>query len=396
MNPSSHSHLSARVVTDVQALRPFTERWRELAILDGSPFGTPEWFDAALDATPGALPAVVVLTSGDELLGLLPLVRVSRRGVRTLRFPGDALGDAYPFLLAHDAPARHCWTAAGRALAALEPGWHAMLLFGADGDAPWIEHVAVAARCTVHDRGDLRRPGIDAPEGGWDGLLTGMSRGNRKETRRILRRIEEREDAELGRSETVEDARADMATLFHLHDLRWGTRGGSSIDTDEMRGVLIRFCEAAAGRGWLRLWTLKLEGGAAASELAWRIGDRQTHYQGGFDPEFSKLGVGIAVFAHAMRDGLEAGVTRIDLGQGESSYKMRFATDVCVSRRVVLTRTGRPAGLVARSALAGRRAAKTWADANDEAPRDRLKAAVRALRARPNDTTDESPQSAGE
>src|SRR5690554_5704931 len=66
--------------------------WRRIAELRGNPFATPEWYFA----TASEVRRIAAVRREDgTLLGLLPLVAESWRGVRSLRFGGHLLGDRY-------------------------------------------------------------------------------------------------------------------------------------------------------------------------------------------------------------------------------------------------------------------------------------------------------------
>jgi CelD/BcsL family acetyltransferase involved in cellulose biosynthesis len=370
--------LSAEVLLDMAAIRAVEGDWRALAERGGSPFDTPEWYEAVLRTRWGSERPVVVVVrdAAGALAGVLPLVRTRRRGARVLRFAGDDLGDAFGLLLAGTAPADDVAAAAAGALRGDGcPAWDAVALFGLEGDG-WVPAFATALGGAVMDRGDLVRPRVEVPEGGWEAYLMSLKRTDRKEARRLRRRIAEVEGSRWSRTGDPGRAAGDMQRMFELHDARWEGRGGSSLSSPERRAILLDFATSSCARGWLRLWTLHVGRAAVACELAWRVGDRQTHYQGGFDEAYARLGVGIAAFAHAMDDAMASGATDIDLGQGTADYKLRFATGERRSRRLLITPRRSPARPAVAAALAARRAAVALRDSG--AP-DRLRGALRRV-----------------
>ncbi len=346
------------VVCDPALLGPLEDDWRRLAEAAGNPYLTPEWHSACR-AREGARPVVVAVRSDDGALrGVLPLIRTGSGPFRRLRFPGDGLGDTYTMLVAPGDAAAEVGRLAGRALAASGVGWDAIALYYVDAGAPWLAGFldglggAVALR-----RGEVVRPWVDLSAGDWAEYLATLKRKDRKETRRLERRALEA-GASYRTLEEPGEVEDGMATLFRLHDMRWEDRGGSSLAGEEPRTVLSAFAAAAAARGWLRLWLLEIDGDRAAAELAWRIGERQLHYQSGFHPDRAALGVGIVLFAHALEDAMEAGVAEADLGMGESDYKRRYAQRERVASLLVAVPRRSPLRPAVAAALWGRRRAR--------------------------------------
>jgi CelD/BcsL family acetyltransferase involved in cellulose biosynthesis len=346
---------TATVVCDPARLGPLEDGWRRLAELAGNPYLTPEWH-AACRARPGA-GAVVVAVRGDggELRGVLPLVRAAGRPLRWLRFPGDDLGDSYEMLVAPGDDPGEVARLAGRGLRAAGLRWDALALYYVDDGAPWLAGLldGLGGMATMR-RSEAVRPYIDLSGGDWEHYLSTLKRTDRKETRRRERRVLEAGAAYRLLDDPAEAAEG-MAVLFRLHDMRWSEKGGSSLAAQEPRTLLTRFATDAAARGWLRLWLLEMEGEPVAAELAWRLGTRQCHYQGGFDPARQGLGVGLVLFAHALEEAVADGVAEADLGWGESDYKRRYGQGARTVPLMVAMRRRHPLRPAVAAALRGRR-----------------------------------------
>lgn len=351
---------TATVVCDAGRLGSLEDGWRRLAELAGNPYLTPEWYGACL-ARQGARPAVVAVRSdAGALRGVLPLVRTASGPIRQLRFPGDDLGDTYTMLAEPSDDAREVARLAGRGLRESGLRWDAFALSYVDREAAWLAGLldGLGAPALLR-RSEVVRPWVDLSCGDWTAYLATLKRTDRKETRRRERRALEA-GATYRLLQDTADADDGMRSLMRLHDLRWSDRGGSSLAAQEAREVLGRFAAAAAPRGWFRLWTMEMDGERVAAELAWRIGDRQLHYQSGFDPERGRLGVGLVLFAHALEDAMAAGVAEADLGMGESDYKRRYAGNARTASLLVAVPRRHPlrplmaGGLWARRELSAR------------------------------------------
>jgi CelD/BcsL family acetyltransferase involved in cellulose biosynthesis len=352
---------TATVASSSATLEPLHDEWRRLAEAHGNPYLTPEWYDACLRRG-GDAAAVAVRSADGTLRGLLPLVRQGRGPVRVLRFPGDDLGDTFELLVARGEDPEAVARIAGRALAASPLRPDPLMLWYVDAEAPWLRGLSDGlGAVAVHRRGTLTRPWVDLSCGDWTEFLAGLKRTDRKETRRRERRALEA-GAEYRLVEGPDEALAGMQELFRLHDLRWSEPGASSVATPEIRDLLSDFAAGAARHGWLRLWLVEMEGRPVAAELAWRIGARQLHFQGGWDPEHASLGLGLVAFGHALEEAIADGVAEADLGIGESDYKRRFARDERVVSQLAIVRRRHPARAAIAAAFGARRALASLPD----------------------------------
>jgi CelD/BcsL family acetyltransferase involved in cellulose biosynthesis len=135
-----------------------------------------------------------------------------------------------------------------------------------------------------------------------------------------------------------------------LHRERWGEGSSSFVPP---RDALHRdFAAAALERGWLRLWTLELDGRPAAAWLGYRFGGCEWYYQAGRDPALEREAVGFVLMAHTVREALNDGVREYRLLLGGEAYKDRFATADPGLETVVFAR-----GPIGRALRAGARAA---------------------------------------
>ncbi|NEK84291.1 GNAT family N-acetyltransferase [Blastococcus saxobsidens] len=185
----------------------------------------------------------------------------------------------------------------------------------------------------------------------WDEFLAARSRNFREQARRKERRLHRdfRVVLRLADEETFD---RDMATLFTLHQQRWGTDAGFASGRE--RRFQIEFAAVALAAGRLRLWVLELDGEPVASLHGFRFAGAEYFHQGGRNPAFDAHSVGFLLLAHAIRAALEDGMGEYRLLRGGEPYKARFAdaqADVCTVA-VPLTARGR----LAVTAAARRRA----------------------------------------
>ena len=185
----------------------------------------------------------------------------------------------------------------------------------------------------------------------WDSYLAGRSKNFRKRVRRSERAILGEHGMTL-RAATLETVASDLTELFRLHDRRLEA---SSLHAAARRS-LHAFALIAAERGWLRLNVLELEGRQVASFLGWRLGEIFASYQGGFDPDHSKLGVGFALEALTIRGAIEEGATEYDFLLGTEDWKERFTDLSRPTQTMILVGSRSPVRLLVAAESGLRRA----------------------------------------
>lgn len=347
---------SSELLTSEQQLTEVEDTWRELAVSTGNAFVTPEWFSAWMTVYgKDARPEVpVVRDQKGQIVGLLPMVRT---GSSRIAFAGANVGDRFA-PVARPSQAEAVAELAGSALAQGRAGIE--LHQAAEGS--WLDafaHGIGKSRVSTEVR-DQTLPLIDLyGNSDWEGYLASMSRNLRSQIRRKTRSLERDHGARFRLTEDPADLEADLASLFTLHDARWSERGGSASSTDASRRFHAEFCSRALSRGWLRLWTLELDGRPAAAWYGWKVGPVYSYYLAGFDPEFSRQSAGFVLLAHTIRAAIEEGADVYDLLLGDEGYKDRFATRSEKARTIVVAPRLSSARIVAACEATGSRAARS-------------------------------------
>lgn len=113
--------------------------------------------------------------------------------------------------------------------------------------------------------------------------------------------------------------------LYRLHGARWEERGRSGVLKDA--ALQLFHHEVARGfetLGILRLVTLWLDDQAAAVFYGFTWRARTFYYLGGFDPEFSRYGVGNQIIWQAISGAEQDGAHVFDFLRGQEPYKYRW------------------------------------------------------------------------
>ena len=185
--------------------------------------------------------------------------------------------------------------------------------------------------------------------GAWDMLLQGLGKKTRANIGyydRGLQKVYAVEADPVRDPDALDD---EMSRLFELHQRRWNQRwlpgvfGGRRVQAFH-RDAARRLLE----RGWLRLFSLKLDGMTQASLYCFAFGDRMCYYQGGFEPTLSRLSLGTVLTARAMQTAIGEGREVFDFLRGDEPYKAKWTGASRTNLRRIVTRTQSPATAMAR------------------------------------------------
>lgn len=319
---------------------PSEARWNALACAAGNVFATRTWAQCWVEVfAPRGRPLVLVDGADPRIVVPLYLGR-GPAGVRLVRFlghgPADQLGPA--------CAAADLRRAAELVRDALRPrrDWDVLLAQDVLVEQDWPALLGGATAIRT-----VSSPAVTLPAGSWDDFLRQRSKNFREQLRRRERKLSQRFDVQ-ARLSCADTLSADLDEFFRLHRLRWGA--GAPLATGDMALFQRRFAEAALAAGWLRLWTLRVNGRAAASSLGFRIGGVESFYLGGRDPADEEHSVGSVLMGLALRSAVEDGMTEYRLLRGDEAYKSRLA-DI---DRTVHT-VARPRGLRGRIVVEGAR-----------------------------------------
>lgn len=351
--------IESTVLRDLTALNAVEDDWRRLAERRGNPFVTPEWFRAWVADRDDASPFAIVTRRQDgSLLGVMPFV-LSRNGLfRTLRFAGAEFGDLFhPAAETRDEVA--VAAAAARTLRDHRGEWSVIVADYVDDRAPWVRELFTGeplrlAAMHYHDQPSLYLNAVLAGRT-WDEYLSTRSPNLRSQIGRKLRQLQREHDVAFHRVDSPDEVEPRMKVLFDLHERRWRDRGSAVFATEESRSFQLAFARAALGRGWLRLWSLDLDGASVAAWYGWRLGDRYLYYQAGFDPAWSRASPGLLLLAQTIRSAIEEGASDYDMLLGDEPFKYRFGTVTQSAQTLVMIPPLHPARAAVSAEIAVRR-----------------------------------------
>ena len=335
--------------------------WRALAERRGNGFLTPEWYRCWLRHYGSeVIPFVPALHDAEgRLVGVLPLAMQRSGRPRACRIAGANLGDHF-HPLSEPADESAVGAAIGEQLADRAESWSVLGLDRVEVRSGWVDALSdrVGGRVKTLARPASVLPYIDlAQHSDWDAYLGSRSSNLRSQLRKFPRRAARQHSLMIRQTASPDQLEADMTTFFRLHDLRMAEHGGSTLSTPRAQAFHRDFARAALERGWLRLWTLELDGQPAASWYGWRVGDRYAFYNQGLDPEWARISPGTVLLAKVLETALEEGASEFDFLLGDETFKFRFADQTREVRDVTIARRFPSAAAAIASAEHGLRAA---------------------------------------
>lgn len=287
-------------------LASFEEDWRALeARTEAEPFATFDWLAAWAKAYAPARLSVLRALLDESIVGLA-LVEHARGG--RWYFAGRPVSSYRgPLCRPEDEPA--FW----RGLAA----W----VGSAPKDCALVSAEGLGAGAAAELPAGRRRPTIfrvlELPDS-FETYIAERSRSTRQTFRQQLRAFER------AGGEVVEaaDVPESLRTFLRLHGERAGSKGERHAGVDERLTALLASLPGRSTR--LRMWELRLEGRTLAVGIHLERGDTVYFYNTGMDASAARMSPGIVLELGVIRDAIEQGLRRFELGPGDFSYKSRL------------------------------------------------------------------------
>jgi CelD/BcsL family acetyltransferase involved in cellulose biosynthesis len=334
--------------------------WEVLAERSGNVFATWEWASTWWRHFGSNQDLLLTTCRGADggPVAIVPLCISSSRTLRTARFLGHGMADQLgPICRPSDrskAARALIWTLQRR-----DREWDVFRAEALPGNDGWQAVLG----------GNVRRresnPVVDIAGLDWEAYLASRSANFRDQVRRRERNLARRHDLRYRLTEDPDRLEADLETFFRLHDARWAIEGSSSL-TAPARRFHREFARLALERGWLRLWTMEVNGDPVAAWYGFRFGNAEWFYQSGRQPAWDRSSVGFVLLAHTLREAINDGMSEYRLLRGPETYKARFTSRDDGLETILVPRGLRGHTVVGATTAAralphsARRRARTW------------------------------------
>jgi len=280
---------------------------------------------------------------GGELVGIAPLyLETTERGERRLTLVGCLEVSDYLDLIVADGREMEVHSAFLDWLGSEEaPTWDVLDLCNLPESSQSHRTLPELAQARGYAATTLVEdvcPIIDLPDT-WEAYLAMLSRKQRHEVRRKLRRARAAGDITWYIVDRSHDLRAEMEDFIELHRLSQPEK--DQFMEPKMRAFFHAVARMALEAGWLQLSFLEVNGEKAATMLCFDYGDCIMVYNSGYDPRrYRPLSPGIVLLTHCIKHAIELGRARFDFLQGDEAYKYRFGARESKVYRTLVTREG--------------------------------------------------------
>ena len=270
--------------------------------------------------------------NGDSLLGIAPLMT---RG-DTLSFLGDTdLFDYHDFLV-RDGCQDDFYTALWRHIEAMD--WQSMELKSLRETSETLRRFpefAEASGWTVSVSDEDVSPYTHL-QPSWDEYVSGLRKKDRHELRRKLRRLNNGNEATQYAFHDADEIADAMPDFFKL--MRASRPDKDDFLTADREGFFNELAQELASRNQFKLFFLELNDVRVASCICFDYNGSYLLYNSGYDPEYSRLSVGLLNKALCIQDAIETGKKSFDFLRGNERYKYNLGGTDQTIHELVITR----------------------------------------------------------
>ncbi len=300
------------------------------------PFATPAWQRVWLQHfQAGRQVRVLTARDGERLIGVAPLLCEGDRA----EFVGHySICDYMDAVVTPGFEAQFFASILGKLAA---DGAKTVDLRGLRATSPALSAIADAAPAagyTVAREDEALSPAVELP-GTWDEYLNLLSKKDRHELRRKLRRLDSAGgDVVLKVVTEPAEAATELDTLFHLMRIS-SHHKEEFLDRPGMEAFFREMTATMAAEGMLRFYFLTFDGEAVASVMNFDVGGTLYMYNSGYDPAYSHYAVGLMSKTLLIKDAIENGRHCVDFLRGDENYKYDLGGKDQQVYRVVLTKS---------------------------------------------------------
>ena len=336
--------MKTQVYTDAAGFAALRQEWNPLLRHSASDtiFLTWEWQSTWWEHLgEGELYLLATRTDEGRLIGIAPLyLTTSDDELKTLSIVGCRDVSDYLDLIAASGQEEEVYGALLDWLGSdAAPAWDLADLCNIPATSPThrlLAEMAVARGYQVQTEVEDVCPIIHLPST-WDEYLSSLSKKQRHEIRRKIRRAEGSRQINWYIVNEEHNLAAEMEAFIELHQK-------SDVDKDEfmdaqMKGFFHAAAQVLHEAGWLQLAFMEINGEKAATMLNFDYRDSILVYNSGYDPQkYARLSPGIVLLSYCIQRAIESGRAKFDFLRGGEEYKYRFGAQPTEIYRLLIAR----------------------------------------------------------
>jgi CelD/BcsL family acetyltransferase involved in cellulose biosynthesis len=325
--------VSIEIIKDIERLREMRQEWNELLAESASDcmFLTWEWLSTWWRYLSGDRKLfIVTVRSQGRLHAIAPLV-VRPPGISNiLPFPAlefmgtGSVGSDYLDVIIRRGEEAFAANALAECMAGMDRAIELEQVKIGDCSVAEIGRLMGSHGWSVQEEQTNISRHINLAGRSWPSYLASLGGAHRYNFKRRLRHLERDFDLRFEKHITEEERRAALGRLMALHGARW--RGYSkAFHTPNHQKFHEEITRLACERGWLRIYTLWLDGETVAALYGFRYGRVFYFYQSGFDPAYARYSTGLVTMGLCIESAIAEGVVEYDMLQGVEQYKELWA-----------------------------------------------------------------------
>ncbi len=306
------------LVSGIETFDGLGREWHALMAQAQNPlvFMTPQWQKAWWEVFgKGRELLLLTLRRNKELIAVAPLFRENSK----VTFLGDVdLCDYHDLVIKHGEPPE-TYRALFDALAALS--WSTLELSCLQTSSITCQYFPPFARERGYAIETLPQdvcPRIALPAS-WEEYLESLSKKDRHELRRKLRRLSGAGEIKYYALAKPEEMNGAMNDFLHL--LKISRSDKFEFLTPQIESFFNRMALALAPEGYIKLCFLEVNGSRVASVLCFDFGGEYSLYNSGYDPAYSSLSVGLLSKGFCLQEAIARKRSHFDFLRGTESYK---------------------------------------------------------------------------
>ena len=266
---------------------------------------------------------------------------VPAAGERMVRLGGGVAVTDYLDLICPPDRARAAWRAVLDYWAARAEEWDVIDLHSLPPKSPSRAIVLEEAQARAWEAwSEIEEtcPALKLPAHDWEAYLSHLSKKDRHELRRKMRRAESAPEPPAWR--LVTDPAALPAALDEFIALHKRSGAAKAAFMGPlMEDFFHRLLTGMAHTDWPEIALLDLAGTPVAAYLSFNYHGRIYLYNSGYDPAHHDLGTGFVLLVHRIAAAVEAGTPAFDFLRGDERYKYNLGGHDHYLHRVVVRRT---------------------------------------------------------
>lgn len=310
---------AVKLIVGVENLAALKEEWSDLLVKSAANtiFSTWDWHDLWWNIFGDDTESLIIaVRDKGELVGIAPFVKQSN----VISFMGGSDVSDYLDIIAVRGREPEVLSTVFETLRQFE--WDEIDLHCLKHDSSTLKQlpaIAMALRLVCAQEEEDVCPVVDLP-GDWESYVASLSKKDRHELRRKVRRLLSQED--ISWYVAPPDCNLDTIaeTFIRLCRLSRAEKAEFLAD-DRMETFFRAILERFQPRGLLKAHIMEVAGQRVSATLCFDQGQEAWLYNSGFDPSYSHLSVGLLLKAFCLQEAIETGKTRFDFLRGREPYK---------------------------------------------------------------------------